>query len=110
MATDENRGKALELALSSIEKQYGKGAIMRLGTQNTPPVEVIPSGSLSLDLALGDETHVVIANDAAAANGGKADAPLLAFAGDAVVWFEACVAEFDFAAVCGGFAEKEGGA
>jgi recombination protein RecA len=53
MATEENRGKALELALSAIEKQYGKGAIMRLGANNTPPVEVIPSGSLSLDLALG---------------------------------------------------------
>ena len=53
MATEENRGKALELALSSIEKQYGKGAIMRLGKQETPPVEIIPSGSLSLDLALG---------------------------------------------------------
>jgi len=53
MATEENRGKALELALSSIEKQYGKGAIMRLGAQDAPPIEVIPSGSLSLDLALG---------------------------------------------------------
>jgi recombination protein RecA len=41
------------LALSSIEKQYGKGAIMRLGSQPPPPVEVIPSGALSLDLALG---------------------------------------------------------
>jgi recombination protein RecA len=53
MATDDNRGKALDLALSAIEKQYGKGAIMRLGAQEATPVEVIPSGSLSLDLALG---------------------------------------------------------
>jgi recombination protein RecA len=53
MATEENRGKALDLALASIEKQYGKGAIMRLGAQEAVPVEVIPSGSLSLDLALG---------------------------------------------------------
>ena len=53
MATEENRGKSLELALSSIEKQYGKGAIMRLGAREATPIEVIPSGSLSLDLALG---------------------------------------------------------
>jgi recombination protein RecA len=53
MATDDNRGKALDLALSAIEKQYGKGAIMRLGAQEATPIEVIPSGALSLDLALG---------------------------------------------------------
>jgi recombination protein RecA len=53
MATEDNRGKALDLALASIEKAYGKGAIMRLGERETPKVEVIPSGSLSLDLALG---------------------------------------------------------
>ena len=54
MATDENREKALSLALGSIEKAYGKGAIMRLGDQGTPArVPVISSGSLSLDLALG---------------------------------------------------------
>jgi recombination protein RecA len=53
MATEDNRGKALELAVASIEKQYGKGAIMRLGAQEAVRVEVIPSGSLSLDLALG---------------------------------------------------------
>jgi recombination protein RecA len=53
MATDDNRSKALDLAVASIEKQYGKGAIMRLGAQEAVRVEVIPSGSLSLDLALG---------------------------------------------------------
>jgi recombination protein RecA len=41
------------LALASIEKAYGKGAIMRLGAQEAVKIEVIPSGSLSLDLALG---------------------------------------------------------
>jgi recombination protein RecA len=51
--TEENRGKALDLALASIEKAFGKGAIMRLGVQEAVKVEVIPSGSLSLDLALG---------------------------------------------------------
>jgi recombination protein RecA len=53
MATDGNRDKALDLAVATIEKAYGKGAIMRLGKQEAVPVEVIPSGSLSLDLALG---------------------------------------------------------
>jgi recombination protein RecA len=52
-ASEENRGKALDVALSSIEKQFGKGAIMRLGKQEAPKVEVIPSGSISLDLSLG---------------------------------------------------------
>lgn len=47
------KGKALELALSQIEKRFGKGSVMKLG--ETPPakVEAIPSGSLALDLALG---------------------------------------------------------
>jgi recombination protein RecA len=53
MATEDNRGKALDLALASIEKQYGKGAIMRLGAQHAVPIEVWPTGSISLDLALG---------------------------------------------------------
>jgi recombination protein RecA len=51
--TEENRGKALDLALATIEKAYGKGAIMRLGAQEAVKIEVIPSGALSLDLALG---------------------------------------------------------
>ena len=50
---EENRGKALELAVASIEKQYGKGAIMRLGEKDAQRIEVIPSGSISIDLALG---------------------------------------------------------
>jgi recombination protein RecA len=45
--------KALELAISQIEKRYGKGSVMRLGGAIVPPIEAIPSGSLSLDLALG---------------------------------------------------------
>ncbi len=47
--------KALELAVSTIEKQFGKGSIMRLGTADSlnKDVEVIPTGSLSLDIALG---------------------------------------------------------
>ena len=53
MAMDPNREKALELALGAIEKQYGKGAIMRLGQREVPDIEVIPSGSVSLDIALG---------------------------------------------------------
>ena len=45
--------KSLETAAAQIEKQYGKGALMRLGDQRVGPMEVIPTGSLSLDLALG---------------------------------------------------------
>ncbi|MFH1856536.1 MAG: recombinase RecA [Candidatus Omnitrophota bacterium] len=47
------RKKALELALLQIEKQFGKGSIMKLGQHTKIQVEVIPSGSLSLDFALG---------------------------------------------------------
>jgi len=48
-----NRKKALELALSQIEKQFGKGAIMKLGGDAKVSVESIPTGSIALDLALG---------------------------------------------------------
>ena len=48
-----DRNKALEVALSQIDKQFGKGSVMRLGDDNRPPVKVIPTGSLALDVALG---------------------------------------------------------
>lgn len=51
MAVDKK--KALETALGQIEKQFGKGAVMRLGQSQTMHVDAIPTGSLSLDLALG---------------------------------------------------------
>lgn len=51
--TDDHKKKALELALSQIEKNFGKGSIMRMGEAKTIEVETIPTGSLSLDLALG---------------------------------------------------------
>ena len=51
---DENRKKALAAALSQIEKQFGKGSVMRMGDANAiGNIEVISTGSLSLDLALG---------------------------------------------------------
>lgn len=55
MAKEINVGKekALEMALSQIEKQFGKGSVMKLGADSKLEVEVIPTGSLSLDLALG---------------------------------------------------------
>jgi recombination protein RecA len=53
MASEQNREKAIELAVASIEKAYGKGAIMRLGAQDIVPTPVISTGSISLDLALG---------------------------------------------------------
>ena len=49
----EGKSKALGLALDSIEKQFGKGSIMKMGDAHTVKVECIPTGSISLDLALG---------------------------------------------------------
>ena len=48
-----DKDKALEAALLQIERQFGKGSIMRLGEESRVPVEVIPSGSIALDVALG---------------------------------------------------------
>jgi recombination protein RecA len=48
-----DKGKALEAALVQIERQFGKGSIMRLGEETRVPVEVIPTGSIALDVALG---------------------------------------------------------
>ncbi len=53
MAIDENKQKALAAALGQIEKQFGKGSIMRLGEDRSMNVETISTGSLSLDVALG---------------------------------------------------------
>ena len=50
---DEEQNKAVDLAISQIERQFGKGSIMRLRGDEIVPVEVIPTGALSLDLALG---------------------------------------------------------
>src|SRR5690554_3978588 len=47
------REKALEMALSQIEKQYGKGSVMKMGEKSSMDVESIPTGALSLDIALG---------------------------------------------------------
>ena len=48
-----DRDKALDTALAQIERQFGKGSVMRLGDENRPKVEVIPTGSIALDIALG---------------------------------------------------------
>src|SRR5690348_605732 len=48
-----DRDKALETALAQIERQFGRGSIMRLGDEARAPVEVIPTGAISLDIALG---------------------------------------------------------
>ncbi|MCZ3385750.1 MAG: DNA recombination/repair protein RecA, partial [Actinomycetia bacterium] len=48
-----DRDKALDSALAQIERQFGKGSVMRLGDETRAPVEVIPSGAISLDIALG---------------------------------------------------------
>ena len=52
--TDNNeKKKALEAALGQIEKQFGKGAVMKLGENAQMNIDVIPTGALSLDIALG---------------------------------------------------------
>ncbi|MBD1542729.1 recombinase RecA [Arthrobacter sp. IA7] len=53
MAAAPDRAKALEAALAQIDKQFGKGSIMRLGDETRAPIEVIPTGSIALDVALG---------------------------------------------------------
>ncbi len=50
---DDNKSKALAAALAQIEKQFGKGSIMRMDAQAVPDVQVVSTGSLGLDLALG---------------------------------------------------------
>lgn len=50
---DDNRKKALSSALSQIEKQFGKGAVMRMGDAPTPAMDTISTGSLGIDIALG---------------------------------------------------------
>lgn len=52
-AATKDREKSLESALAQIDRQFGKGSIMRLGDDTRPPVEVIPTGSVALDVALG---------------------------------------------------------
>ncbi|GAA2004604.1 recombinase RecA [Brevibacterium samyangense] len=52
-ATGDGRAKALEATLSQIDRNYGKGAVMRLGDEDRPPIEFIPTGSIALDVALG---------------------------------------------------------
>ena len=53
LTVEKDKDKALEQVLADIEKQFGKGAVMRLGSQEHLNVEVTPSGSLALDIALG---------------------------------------------------------
>ncbi|MCW2287334.1 RecA protein [Leucobacter luti] len=52
-ASPKDREKALEAALAQIDRNFGKGAIMRMGSQERAAVEVIPTGSVALDVALG---------------------------------------------------------
>ncbi|MCK0116653.1 recombinase RecA [Isoptericola sp. S6320L] len=53
MPASEDREKALEAALAQIDRSFGKGSVMRLGQEGRAPVEVIPTGSIALDVALG---------------------------------------------------------
>ena len=53
MPSAVDREKSLETALAQIDRQFGKGSVMRLGSDDRAPVEVIPTGSIALDVALG---------------------------------------------------------
>ena len=53
MPSAADREKALETALAQIDRQFGKGSVMRLGSDDRAPVAVIPTGSIALDVALG---------------------------------------------------------
>ena len=54
MTTNNNdRAKALDVALAAIDKQFGKGSIMRMGEKQTMAIEAVPTGALALDIALG---------------------------------------------------------
>ncbi|MDQ1204008.1 recombinase RecA [Microbacterium sp. SORGH_AS_0862] len=53
MPSPADREKALESALALIDRQFGKGSVMRLGSEDRAPVEIIPTGSIALDVALG---------------------------------------------------------
>ena len=53
MASSDGKTKTLDTALFQIQRQFGKGSIMRLGTDTIEPVPVIPTGTLSLDIATG---------------------------------------------------------
>lgn len=53
MPSPADREKALESALAQIDRQFGKGSVMRLGSDDRAPVEVVPTGSIALDVALG---------------------------------------------------------
>ncbi|MET0978300.1 MAG: recombinase RecA [Paeniglutamicibacter terrestris] len=53
MAAGKDREKALEAALAQIDKQFGKGSVMRLGDKTVAPIAAIPTGSVALDIALG---------------------------------------------------------
>ena len=53
MNTQDEKKKSIDLAIEQIEKSFGKGAIMKMGAANKIPIETIPTGSISLDIALG---------------------------------------------------------
>ena len=53
MANREQKNKTVDSAMFQIEKQFGKGSIMRLGSHEVEEVPAIPTGALSLDIAVG---------------------------------------------------------
>ena len=56
MKEENNKGKAIDMAVSQIERLFGKGAIMKLGEKALEAVPVVSTGSIGLDIALGAES------------------------------------------------------
>ena len=78
MPSPADREKALETALAQIDRQFGKGSVMRLGSDERAPVAIIPTGSIALDVALGNRTP---------------DEALAAGVPPREVWFALCAAQ-----------------
>ena len=55
-----DRDKALETALAQIERQFGKGSVMRLGDDDRPPIEAIPTGAIALDVVVIDSVTALV--------------------------------------------------
>lgn len=58
---DDNKARALSAALGQIEKQFGKGSIMKLGDNQAMDIESVSTGSLTIDIALGMGAYLVAA-------------------------------------------------
>ena len=61
MPSAADREKALETALAQIDRQFGKGSVMRLGSEERAPIEVIPTGSIALEPSMVRSMEICLA-------------------------------------------------